>query len=90
MQIRDALTTRGRIAVTGLGGIGKTQTAAEYAHNHLDEYDLIYWLRGDDATTLSDDFVRLGVEMSWIRADETEWRPRPKRSLLASQSFGDG
>jgi len=32
-------------AIRGLGGIGKTQTVAEYAYRHRDQYDTVLWLR---------------------------------------------
>jgi tetratricopeptide (TPR) repeat protein/DNA-binding XRE family transcriptional regulator len=34
-------------AISGLGGIGKTQTALEYAYRYADEYDAVLWVRAD-------------------------------------------
>ena len=47
-----ALNRAGRVgvvAVQGLFGVGKTQLAIEYAHQHADEYDLVWWVPCDDA-----------------------------------------
>ncbi len=36
-------------AITGLGGVGKTQLAARYAHTHADEYDIVAWIHAEDS-----------------------------------------
>ena len=46
-------------AITGLGGIGKTQTARAYAHRHLADYELIWWLRAESPATLAADYATL-------------------------------
>lgn len=34
-------------ALTGMGGIGKTQTALEYAYRHAERYSAVFWLPAD-------------------------------------------
>src|SRR3954468_11504123 len=40
-------------AITGLGGIGKTQTALAHAHRHLAGCRLVWWLRAETPVTLA-------------------------------------
>src|SRR5262249_49437551 len=40
-------------ALAGLGGIGKTQTAVEFAHRHSDGYRAVLWARAESDATLS-------------------------------------
>jgi tetratricopeptide (TPR) repeat protein len=53
-------------AITGLGGVGKTQLAVEYAYGCAHEYSLVWWVRAEDPTTAFSDYVdlapRLGVK----------------------------
>jgi tetratricopeptide (TPR) repeat protein len=34
--------------ITGLGGVGKSQLAARYAQQRIDNYDLVAWIRAED------------------------------------------
>jgi tetratricopeptide (TPR) repeat protein len=46
-------------AITGLGGIGKSQTARAYAYRHLADYELVWWLRAETSVTLAADYAAL-------------------------------
>lgn len=45
--------------IAGLGGVGKTQLALAYSYDHLEDYDLIYWLNADSKTTLNKELFAL-------------------------------
>ena len=47
------------MAVTGLGGVGKTRLGIEYAYRYAKEYELIAWLRGESAELLQADLIAL-------------------------------
>jgi hypothetical protein len=50
-------------AVRGLGGVGKTQLAAEFAYAHAAEYDLVYWLAAEEPAALPDQFTALVAQL---------------------------
>ena len=43
----------------GLGGVGKTQIAIEYAYEHKTNFDIICWLPANDWNTLVNSYVQL-------------------------------
>ena len=47
-------------AITGLGGVGKTQLAVEYAYRHAADYDIVWWVRSEEPVTMATDFAGLG------------------------------
>ena len=57
-RLGELLQKRGEVAVTqmvalhGLGGVGKTQLAVEYAWKHLGGYTTVLWVRTDSPQTL--------------------------------------
>lgn len=58
IQTRSVTLTQSQ-ALTGLGGIGKTQTAIEYAYRYRDLYHAVFWVRAANHETLVADFVAL-------------------------------
>ena len=46
-------------AITGLGGIGKTQIAIEYAYRHREEYQYVLWVNATEPVTLTEGFVQI-------------------------------
>jgi hypothetical protein len=59
VQLQEALAGQGRAALSGLGGVGKTQTALEYAHRHLDEYVYTLWATADSREALVSGYVKI-------------------------------
>ena len=64
--LRDKLAGGGRAVVVaqalyGLGGVGKTQLALEYAHRFMADYDLVWWVpseRAEEASAALADLAR--------------------------------
>ena len=59
-------------AITGLGGIGKTQTAIEYAYQHRKDYQIIWWLRAEEPTTLATDYAQLAIKLDLPEHEATK------------------
>ncbi|GCD97541.1 FxSxx-COOH system tetratricopeptide repeat protein [Embleya hyalina] len=66
-RLRDQLA-KGATAVLpqalhGLGGVGKTQVALEYAHRFAADYDIIWWVSAEQAQGVAAQLARLGVRL---------------------------
>ena len=48
-------------AISGLGGIGKTQTAVEYAYRYRNEYRFVLWAKADTPETLNADLLTIAT-----------------------------
>ncbi len=58
-----ALTHTVTQAVSGLGGIGKTALAAEFAYRQVANYDVVWWLRAEEQDALASDFAALSAAL---------------------------
>jgi len=49
--------------VHGIGGVGKTQTALEYAYSNRDLYDWIFWVRAESSAELLKSYSLIGKKI---------------------------
>lgn len=75
---QDAAHIPGPQAIVGLGGLGKTQTAAEYAYRYREHYEAVLWVRADSRANLSADYQAL-TELLHL--------PEPNDPLKAMQTW---
>src|SRR6266849_4648526 len=59
-------------AISGLGGIGKTQTAVEYAYRYRDAYQFVLWVQANTSETLLSNFVALAGLLKLPEQDAQE------------------
>ena len=56
-----------RVALYGLGGVGKTQLALEYVFSHKDDYERIYWISAVSEATVFAGFQSIAERTQCVR-----------------------
>src|SRR6266516_2187775 len=59
-------------AITGLGGIGKTQLALEYAYRHRRDYRAVLWALADTRENLTSSYLTVATLLNLPEKDEQE------------------
>ena len=71
-RIKEKLHSAGRVVLTGIPGVGKTQTAAEYAYQQSKSYKQVLWVTADSRDSLRSGFVALAQKLKLDEKDEAE------------------
>ncbi|HKR51479.1 MAG TPA: FxSxx-COOH system tetratricopeptide repeat protein, partial [Pseudonocardiaceae bacterium] len=65
-QLRERLRSAGTAVVQalhGMGGVGKTQLAIEYAYRYGSDYDVVWWVNAEKTNLISEQHAALAAEL---------------------------
>lgn len=62
------------LALCGMGGVGKTQVALEYAFRHREAYHAVFWLHAESRSILDSEFIALAALLHLPEKDVPDHR----------------
>ena len=72
------------MALHGLGGIGKTQLAIQYAYIHQKDYTSVWWVNASTTQTLSQGFLGIAQQLLSYHAEKPLGVLKPENAHIAA------
>ncbi|CCK29233.1 NB-ARC domain-containing protein [Streptomyces davaonensis JCM 4913] len=69
-RLREGTTTVLPEAIHGMGGVGKTQLAIEYAYRNQSEYDVVWWIAAERPGQIGQALVELAQRLGLVTSSE--------------------
>ncbi|MCM0674938.1 FxSxx-COOH system tetratricopeptide repeat protein [Micromonospora phytophila] len=74
-------------ALRGVGGVGKTQLAIEFAYRYADRYQLIWWMTAEDLSAVRTSLAALGERLGLPASTSLEQTVRTVLDALSTSSL---
>ena len=91
-KLHEHLTKHAKTSVLpqtlhGFGGVGKTQLAIEYAYQHAEQYNLIWWISADRPTEVLAALTELGARLDLPAGQDRQQTARAVLDALATSPY---
>jgi tetratricopeptide (TPR) repeat protein len=80
-RVEQNLAVAGTAALSGMGGMGKSQIAAQYAYTHRGEYGAVLWANADTSETLTSALAGIAGVLGLPESEAREQDAAVKASL---------